>query len=198
MKSGKLILIRHGQPAGHDGRCIGHYDTELALSAVDGLHRLATSAVQPPSFIMSSDLTRAVESARALGSEWKAKVRLDRRLREMSFGNWEGRTWEDIGRRALDAWGADWTRVAPPNGESGVEFEGRVRDALNVLLVLALSAPRQIAVVSHAGWIRVATTVLLNEPLASALDRSIDYARAAVFTVSKSGVALDGWNVLLS
>ena len=193
--TGKLILIRHGQPVGHDGRCIGHYDTDLALSAVLGLDRLAASAVEQPTAIISSDLKRAAESAQVLASAWGAKLWLDRRLREMSFGDWEGRTWEEIGREALDAWGSDWARVAPPSGESGIDFEGRVRAALNALRLFTLTGPRRVAVVSHAGWIRVAATTLTNAPLESAFDRSIGYARAAIFTIQKSGATLEAWDV---
>lgn len=191
---GKLVLVRHGTPVGHEGRCVGHYDVELAASALDEVRRFAASAAEPPSLVVASDLTRAAESARALALAWRAELRFDPRLREMSFGNWEGRRWEDIGatdRAALDAWGADWTRVAPPNGESGVALEARVRAALSELLPLAASG---VAVVSHAGWIRIATTVLLGAPLETAFDRSIDYTRGAVFTVCESAVSLDAWN----
>lgn len=194
MTGGKLVLIRHGEPAGHVGRCVGHHDSKLATTALGEVRRLAAAASRPPSLVVASDLSRAAETARTIALEWRAELRFDPRLREMSFGEWEGRSWDDIGaadRAALDAWGADWTRVAPPNGESGLTLASRVRAALSELLPLAESG---VAVVSHAGWIRVATTVLLGVPLATAFDRSIDYARAAVFTVRESGVSLEAWN----
>ena len=195
---GALVLIRHARPAGHDGRCVGHYDTELAPSALDDVRRLAAPAARPPKLVVASDLKRAADSARVLADAWGAELRFDPRLRELSFGDWEGRAWDEIGaadRGALDAWGADWTRVAPPNGESGMALAARARRSLADILPLAEFLASGVAVVSHAGWIRVATALLLDAPLASAFDRSIDYARSAVFTVRESRATLEAWNV---
>lgn len=197
---GTLVFIRHARPAGHDGRCVGHHDTALAPSALDEVRRLAGPVARAPRLVLASDLRRAADSARVLADAWGAELRFDPRLRELSFGDWEGRTWDEIGaadRAALDAWGADWTRVAPPRGESGIELAARARRALADILPLAESVPCGVAVVSHAGWIRVATTLLLDTPLASAFDRSIDYARSAVFSVSESRATLETWNGLL-
>jgi broad specificity phosphatase PhoE len=197
---GRLVLIRHGRPAGHDGRCVGHFDTELAPSALDDVLHLAASVLaSPPGLVVASDLKRAADTARVIANAWGAELRFDPRVRELYFGDWEGRTWDEIGaadRATLDAWAADWTRVAPPNGESGMALEARAREALDDLLPVAEAMPSGMSVVSHAGWIRVATTLLLGTPLASAFDRSIDYARAAVFTVSESRATLEAWNVL--
>lgn len=196
----RLILVRHGEPVGHDGRCVGHFDTELAPSAAVPLRRLAQSMIARPLLVVSSDLRRSAASAAVIAGVWRAELRFDPRLRELSFGNWEGRSWQEIGdadRGTLDAWGADWTRHGPPGGESGVAFAARVHAALDDILAMAARATPPIAVVSHAGWIRVATTLLLREPLSSAFDRAIDYASAAVFTVRDTFATLDAWNVAL-
>jgi broad specificity phosphatase PhoE len=114
----------------------------------------------------------------------------DADLREMLFGEWEGRTWEEISRNdgaRLQSWTDDWTRIAPPGGESLDAFARRVAGALVRI--------RDGIVVSHAGWIRVAASVLLREPLASTFDRSIDFARAAIFEWDGTNYRLEGFNV---
>lgn len=198
--NGRLLLIRHGEPVGHAGRCVGHYDTDLAPSAAQPLLRLAASAISattPPRVVVASDLRRAARSAAILARAWNAELRFDPRLREVSFGNWEGRLWDDIARddaSAMEAWGSDWTRFSAPGGETGAALAIRARPALHDLLTLAATAG-DIAVVTHAGWIRVATTILLREPLASAFDRTIDYARAAIFDLDPTNVRLIDWNI---
>jgi broad specificity phosphatase PhoE len=59
----------------------------------------------------------------------------------------------------------------------------------------ALERIRDGVVVSHAGWIRVAASVLLDEPLASMFDRTIDFAHAAVFESDGTNYRLAAFNV---
>jgi broad specificity phosphatase PhoE len=198
--SGRLLLIRHGEPVGHTGRCVGHYDTDLAPSAVEPLRRLAESALlatAPPRVVVASDLRRAAKSAGILARAWNAELRFEPRLRELSFGDWEGRLWAEIARdnaSAMDAWGSDWTRFSAPAGETGAALAIRARDALYDFVALAATFT-DVAVVTHAGWIRAATTILLRESLATAFDRTIDYARAAIFALDGPNATLVDWNV---
>jgi broad specificity phosphatase PhoE len=200
--SARLILVRHGEPLGHAGRCIGHRDTELSPSAIVPLRRLAASAThdlaRPARIVVSSDLRRAADSAAILARIWNSELRFDPRLRELSFGDWEGRPWEQIARDnrpAMDAWGSDWIRFSAPGGETGAALALRARAALHDLVAIAAAASTDVVAVTHAGWIRVATTTLLREALGSAFDRTIDYARAAIFDISAGNATLLAWNV---
>jgi probable phosphoglycerate mutase len=77
--------------------------------------------------------------------------RADERLRELSFGRWEGLTWKEVRRadpkgaagRERDKWG-----YAPPGGESYAMLAERVAPALDELT-------RDTVVVSHGGVARV-------------------------------------------
>jgi alpha-ribazole phosphatase len=194
---GRLVLVRHAEPVDHAGRCVGQLDVALAPGSDAVLGRLSRTAAPPPRLVVASDLRRATDTARPLSARWGAELRLDARLRELAFGEWEGRAWAEVAatdRRALDAWGADWVRRAAPGGETGLALRQRARAALDDLLA-STTPTAPVVVVSHAGWIRVAATVLLGEPLADAFVRSIDYARAAIFDVGAAGVAVAAWNV---
>ena len=180
MTRARLILVRHGLPDGHEGRCIGHFNTALAGDRARAVAALTASWIQngerPPTRIISSDLRRASDSARIIAGAWNIPLVLDAALREMHFGEWEGRTWDEISRNdgaRLRSWTDDWTHIAPPGGESLDAFARRVAGALARI--------RDGIVVSHAGWIRVAASALLDEPLASTFDRTIDFAHAAIF-----------------
>src|SRR5699024_12554464 len=92
MTATTVLLWRHGQTDYNSGgRLQGQVDIALnetgqaqAAAAAEVLSR-----VQPVQ-IISSDLSRAHDTARTLGELVGVPVRLDQRLRERSFGRWEG------------------------------------------------------------------------------------------------------------
>ena len=86
--------------------------------------------------------------AEALGPQ----VRTDARLSEIDFGEWEGRRWDDIERKAIDDWAADVLNFTPPGGESVADLQRRVIDFASDLAG-AFSGPR-VALITHAGVIR--------------------------------------------
>jgi broad specificity phosphatase PhoE len=190
----RLILIRHGLPEGHTGRCVGHFDTRLAEDGKRAIAELASSWISNdgirPSKIVSSDLRRAADSARIIAKAWDVPLVIDAGLREMHFGEWEGRTWDEIAvtdAERLRYWTDNWTRAAPPGGESLDVFARRVASGL--------ARVRDGVVVSHAGWIRVAVSTLLGERLASTFDRSIDFAHAAILESNARTYELRAFNV---
>jgi broad specificity phosphatase PhoE len=84
--------------------------------------------------------------------------RIDDRLKELSFGSWEGLTWKEV--RAREANRATlrarekWTFV-PPGGESYAMLAARVAPALADLT-------RDAVIVSHGGVARVLLNLLAN------------------------------------
>ncbi len=75
-------------------------------------------------------------------------MRIDARLTEINFGDWEGQPWNDIDREALDAWAADVLDFVPPGGESVASLQRRAID-----FAASLDVPR-VALVTHAGIMR--------------------------------------------
>ena len=94
--------------------------------------------------VYSSPLRRALKLANALSTD----VRVDARLSEISFGEWEGKRWDEIDRREVDAWAADVLGYSPPGGESVSGLLARV-----VEFSASLDVERA-ALVTHAGVIR--------------------------------------------
>jgi len=96
-----LTLVRHTQPDIPEGICYGHTDLPLAKSftreAALVLEKLPRADV-----LVSSPLQRCSRLADAIGAARDLPVILDDRLREMSFGSWEGQAWDDIPRAELD------------------------------------------------------------------------------------------------
>lgn len=195
-----LILLRHGRPLDVEGCCIGHTDVALSPDGREAIERLAldwrargVEGVGEPTAIYSSDLLRARESASVLSRRWDLSVRHDTRLREMSFGAWDGKRWDDILSAESDRfreWSDNWHTMAPPDGEALTHLEQRTRSWLIEVVGGPSHASDCIVVVTHAGWIRVALCILLQRPLTRMFDFSPDYGSITVLSVTAGTVAV--------
>lgn len=122
-----LLLIRHGETDWNaQGRWQGQRDVPLNETGRAQARRLAqrlpgfwagVGLSEPPRRLWTSDLSRAHETARLLDLDLPLTV--EPRLRERSFGSWEGKTNAEVGHapgsgeRAPDAELAElvWERV---------------------------------------------------------------------------------------
>jgi broad specificity phosphatase PhoE len=101
----------------------------------------------------------------------------DERLKELTFGTWEGMTWKEVRRsdpgranlRERDKWGA-----VPPGGESYAMLRERIEGFLPELR-------RESVLVSHGGVARVLMTVLGGVSPAKAASAEIWQGRVLVF-----------------
>ncbi len=142
----QIFLIRHPRPRLVNGICYGRLDVDCEdpLPVAKRL-RPCIPAGTP---IFSSPLQRARRLAEALAEPSGGAPRIETRLREIDFGDWEGKRWDEIDRRALDAWAADVLHFIPPGGESVAQLRTRI-----VEFAASLDLPRA-AIVSHAGVMR--------------------------------------------
>jgi alpha-ribazole phosphatase len=171
----RVFVIRHPRPAVAAGTCYGASDPDLAEDVLDCAKRLR--AVLPARLpLYSSPLRRCRRLAEALHEA----PHYDARLREMDFGAWESRSWNEIPRAEIDAWAAAPMAYAPPGGESVAALLARVKGFLDEHL-----HPNQddIAVVTHAGVIRVFAAQLLGLPEEAWFALSFGYGELAVFQV---------------
>jgi alpha-ribazole phosphatase/probable phosphoglycerate mutase len=116
--------------------------------------------------IVSSPLVRCRDFARKLGEKQQLPVTLDERFQEIGFGEWEGRTPEELLREDPDNLHRFWQDPAahrPPGAESLASFRDRVLSAWNELLVK--HAGEHVLLVCHAGVIRIIISHVLEMPL---------------------------------
>ncbi|AJY29449.1 alpha-ribazole phosphatase [Burkholderia thailandensis 34] len=171
-----VVLIRHPAVAIDEGVCYGSSDVPLAAGAAAGaaaiLRRLSALGAAPAaraSRVWSSPLARCANVARVLADDVRVPVEIDSRLREIDFGAWEMRSWDAIGRDALDRWSADLMHSREHGGESAAQFVARVRPALAALAASASAS----WVVTHAGVVRALASHALDVPLEALLARPI-------------------------
>lgn len=160
----RLILVRHGETEWNvTGRAQGQSDQPLnergvAQAMLVGRYVREHFDVE---MTWSSDLSRCARTAAALG----APVQLAETIREMSFGEWEGRRWEEIRRKFPDradrlASGDPEFRL--PGGESMSDVVARTRRFIEETRLL--DADGDIAIVGHGGSLKCLLVVLLGLP----------------------------------
>ena len=131
----QLLLIRHGATTfSESSRYTGQQDCPLSTRGQRQISALAQrlSAV-PLAAIITSDLQRALLTAQAIAEPHDLDIQIDRDLREMAMGAWEGRTYAEIQAQApaqLAEWMRDPAAHAPPGGETMLQVRERVLRAL--------------------------------------------------------------------
>ena len=125
----RVVLLRHGQTDHNvDGRMQGHVDSALtATGRVQAEQAAPELARFKPARLLSSDLSRAADTAREVAATTGLDVEFDVRLRETDLGAWGGRSIVEIEHDmpgAIAAWRSDPT-WRPPGGETRVEVVAR-------------------------------------------------------------------------
>lgn len=153
-RSPSLWLLRHAQPLIAPGVCYGQLDVPADPSQTLQAAMRFTSQLPCHAIVRYSPLQRCKQLAHALQLP-ALQLRSDARLQEMHFGDWEGRTWNDIGKAAVDAWSHDLYGNAPGQGESLAAMLGRIRAALRESWQYdSQLGSRDVVWVTHAGSMR--------------------------------------------
>jgi glucosyl-3-phosphoglycerate phosphatase len=159
----RVLLWRHGRTRWNvEHRFQGQADPPLDEV---GRQQAAISArllvAYTPSAIISSDLCRAVQTARPLAELTGLPVILDRRLRERSLGEWEGLTRDEVIRRYAEQY-AQWLagRDAPQRGG-----ETRTELGERVLAALAGAEGDTVVLATHSATAMALTGRLLGLPV---------------------------------
>lgn len=192
----KLILVRHGETIWHaDNRYSGSSDIPLTDRGRRQADRLAAwAATARLDAVCSSPLTRARETAAASARATGLKPRVDERLRELDFGQGEGRTMaemEQLFPDAIEAFRTDPVAHHLPGGEHPANAVARTVAALNDIRAQHPTGGR-VLVVMHTTVIRLALCHLLDVPLAS-YRRLFPFVRNCAITE----IALDGTHASL-
>jgi broad specificity phosphatase PhoE len=182
----RLLLIAHAATAWNaERRYQGWSNVPLSEVGRDQVRRLASHLEDETlDAVFASDLSRAVGTAAGLAQPHGLTVRVDRRLREMNFGDWEGKTASEI-HDVSDPWLRGDSDACPPRGESLAEVSDRVG------AFVAELPDGEVAIVGHRGSLRVLVCRLLGLPATSHWSFQLDVA-------SISQVRLDSGRAVLT
>jgi broad specificity phosphatase PhoE len=168
----RLFFVRHGQTENFENPPFNGWRdaplTEVGRSQLDQVAE-ALSAV-PFKAVYSSDLSRAVYGGRRLAEKMGLDLIINPQWREMSFGRWEGLTYNQIAaedraliRRLFSPGGGGADQVFPGGGESTTGFCRRVAEALDNLKAAHPEGGR-VALVAHGGVCKMLWTLIFKMP----------------------------------
>jgi alpha-ribazole phosphatase len=147
-----IELLRHGDTGQRSYR--GQLDDQLSEL---GWQQLRTAVVGHSwDTIVASSMRRCAAFAETLAVERGLPLRIDPRLMEYHFGEWQGVPIETIAQEQGDALARFWadpTNAPPPGGEPFASFRTRLCEALNEVAIAA--AAQRVLVVTHGGAIRL-------------------------------------------
>jgi broad specificity phosphatase PhoE len=143
----KVFIVRHGATDwNHSKRAQGHADIDLNDEGRRQAQQTARQlADEPIEAVYSSDLRRAVDTARPIAEVHGLEVQTDARFREIDQGEWEGLHTDEIRERWPMLWGPH--RHYNPQQVRARALAG-LRDAVGA------HPDARIVLVSHGGTIR--------------------------------------------
>jgi alpha-ribazole phosphatase len=157
----RLILVRHCEPQ-EDARglCYGRLDIGLSDAGREHAERLGAALARHEwDAVYSSPRLRARETAVAVDRD----VVIDDDLREIDFGDLEGRNYDEIAATDPElyrAWMEQPTTVHFPGGESFAELKVRALEALDRIRAAHGAA----VVITHGGVLRAGLAAWLGMP----------------------------------
>jgi len=181
-----IFFIRHGETDWNaEGRLQGQRDiplNDLGRVQAEEAGRILRSLHPQPEDLdwWVSPLLRTRETAErareAIGLH-PASYKMDDRLKELSFGHWEGLTWKEVRQSAPSAashrekkkWDA-----TPPDGESYVMLAERVSSFLSKIR-------RDSVVVSHGGVGRALIHIIGGQTREHAVEQNIWQGKVLLF-----------------
>jgi broad specificity phosphatase PhoE len=148
----RIYIVRHGATDWNErGIMQGHAETPLnavgrrqAERAAEALREVGIDR------IVTSDLTRARQTAKAIATATNAPMACDVRLRERSFGDWEGISYEEFLQRSYSTAEEDGItcfEVRPPGGESLADVWRRIEPVVREIE----AEDGRLALVMHGG-----------------------------------------------
>ena len=164
-----VFLVRHGVTAWHaEKKLLGQRDIPLNDDGVvQGNHAAEMLSELSLSEVLSSPLQRSVQTAKIIGESCGIEVGRDPRLTEFDVGGWAGMRVADIAETPeYKAFLENPTAERIPGGENLAEVRERAVAAIEQALEDNPSGDA-IAVVTHAGIIRVLLAHYLGSPPAN-------------------------------
>ena len=163
----RLALVRHAEAAEDArGRCYGRLD--VGLSAVGRVQCAALAERfrgEPVGAVVTSPALRARETAEAIAAPHGLDVQVVASLRELDFGDLEGRAYDEIAvsdPELYERWMTASTTLRFPGGESFADLQERVDAGIDELV--QGHRDELVVVATHGGVVRAVLRSVLELP----------------------------------
>jgi probable phosphoglycerate mutase len=188
----RLYVVRHARATEQDDLRLPGPDHGLRPEGLEQARALAARLRRVvPAAIYASDALRSRQTAEVIAADCGVELIVDLRLREIDFGGWGGRTYEEIVAADPDAaaYFRDPTVAVPPGGEHVTAAAERV-----LSLLREIGSGSGGVVVGHAGSLRLALSLALGMPLADYWRLRLDCAHLSVLDWTDDGVIVERLN----
>lgn len=175
----EVFIVRHTSVAIEKGICYGQSDVALADTFRQEIEQLKKQLPTDFDKVYSSPLQRC----KTLAEQFSSSIIFDDRLKEMHFGNWEFKAWNDIPKEEIQPWYDDFVSTETPNGDS---FENLYFRCSSFLDELRKQNYDKILIVTHGGIIRSTWSYLLEIPLHNAFKIPVGFGEILHFNLGKN------------
>jgi probable phosphoglycerate mutase len=198
MDTTRIIAVRHGETDWNaSARIQGHQDIALNDKGRWQAEQAAQSlaADETVTAVYTSDLARAHATASAIAQAFALDTIIDTRLRERSFGRYEGQTFDEIERQCpaeTARWRARDPSWAPPGGESLQTLGDRIRAVTDELA--GRHTGEQIVLVAHGGVLDMLYRFATRQGMEPQRNWALGNASINRMLWTPDGMSIVGWS----
>ena len=175
-----VYLLRHGTPVGGRMYRGNLFDDPLTE---EGWGQMKSS-VADLSFdtIATSPMKRCSEFADYISKKSKIPYSIIEDFKEIGFGDWQGKTYYQIGEEIVERFKNDPINNPVNNAENLYDFQSRV--IKNYLEILdKLNPQNKLLIIAHAGVIRVIKSYILKLPIEKMFTMNIKSGSCELFEI---------------
>lgn len=193
MQRTRIYLVRHGQVEGYQQkRYNGQINVRLTELGKEQSERICACLTDVAlDAIYSSDLDRSRYCARLIADDHGLVVVAEEALREINFGDWEGRTWAELQESYPYDWQKrmqDLTNYQVPGGESLQDAADRIRPVIRGILQKHPNG--DVALVAHGGVNRIILLDAIGAALEQAFSIEQDYGCLNIIDYLDDGLSV--------
>lgn len=188
----RLFLIRHGDTIDEETKKVFKGSKDIPLS-YKGKARLRKASQFLTRFnfdhIYTSALSRCIESGKIIAEPHNLETEVVAAFNEIHFGIWEGRSFEEIDEEnptEFRRWVKNPDIHTPPQGEPLIEAQKRCVSAFNE--TVNRHRGQNIAIVAHAGIIRLILASILDMKLSTIFNVGQDYGCINIVDIYKDDI----------
>ena len=163
-----IYFVRHGETVLTPSRKFsgtGSLDPELTSEGLEQAELVAEEIVKlNPEVLIASPLQRTRQTAEAIARTTGLDINFDKTWYELSFGDWDGKSIEEVQSESPDEYQA-WlnsSAYAPGGGES--YDQAAIRIAAAIEEVVAKYPGKRVVIVTHNGVIKSAVKIAVGGP----------------------------------
>ena len=191
----KLYLLRHGETEMNVKKVYyGRIDCDLTENGAEQAISLKrVFADLPLDLVLESPLLRAKRTADLLLDGRDVPRLEDDRLMELDFGEWEGKSYQDLqGDPVYEEWCKEWQTTRPPKGESFLDLAKRVSSFCDDL---KKREEEHLLVVAHHAVLQQIMANMMEADPASCWHYAFEQGTYSIFEINGGFAVLKGHNL---